>query len=148
MTDVVDILLLMGGEELQQVIHTLPNEPTNYDMHIQQFDQLIKASRNNTLELYKLLSMEWSRDAYFSDFEAQCRQQGQHCEFPISLNQVIVILTEVKARNAELRDEIIRKDGDLKLVREVTKAYEVAKEESVMIVTQIQHTTHRLRGKR
>ena len=92
--------------------------------------------------------MEWPRDAYFSDFEAQCRQQGQHYEFPISLNQVIVILTEVTARNAELRDEIIRKDGDLKLVREVTKAYEVAKEESVMIVTQIQRTTHRLRGKR
>ena len=133
MTDVLDILLLVGGEELQQVIETLPREPTNYDSHIQQFDQLIKASRNNTLELNKLFNMEWPRNAYFSDFEAQCRQQGKHCEFPINLNQVIIILTEVKARNAELRDQIIRKDGDLKLVTEVTKAYQVAKEESVIV---------------
>ena len=43
------------------------------------------------------------------------------------------MLTVVKARNAELRNEIIRKDGDLKSVREIAKAYTVAKEGSVMI---------------
>ena len=96
-------------------------------------DQHFKASRNNTPELYKLFSREWPWDAYFSDFEAQCRQKGQHRDFPLSLPQVILMLTVVKARNAELRNEIIRKDGDLKSVREIAKAYTVAKEGSVMI---------------
>ena len=93
----------MRGEELHQVIETLPEEPTNYDSHIQQLDQHFKASRNNTVELYKLFSIKCPRDAYFSDFEPQCRQQGQHCDFPIRLDQVIIMLTVVKALNAELR---------------------------------------------
>lgn len=44
-----------------------------------------------------------------------------HCEFPISLDQAIIMLTTVKTQNTELRNEIIRKKGDLKLVRETTK---------------------------
>ena len=54
--DKLDLLVLVGGEELQQVIETQPKEPTNYDSHIQQLDQHIKASTNNTLELYELFS--------------------------------------------------------------------------------------------
>ena len=45
----------------------------------------------------------------------------------------------VKACNAELRTEIICKDPHLKLVREIRTAYEVAKEESVMIDADTAH---------
>ena len=39
----------------------------------------------------------------------------------------------VKTSNAELRNELIRKKGDLKSVRETAKAFEIAKEENDMI---------------
>ena len=50
-TDKLDLLLLEGGEELQKLLQTLPETPTDYKSHIEMLDQHFKANRNNTLEL-------------------------------------------------------------------------------------------------
>ena len=42
-------------------------------------------------------------------------------------------MTVVKTSNVELRNEIIRKNGDLKSVRETAKAFEIASEGSKMM---------------
>ena len=126
--DKLDLLLLVGGEELQKLIQTLPEQPTDYKSHIEKLDQHFKANRNNTLELYKLFNTEWSPDMYFADFETKCREQALHCDFPITLDNAIIMLTVVKTGNNELRSEIIRKNGDLKSVRETAKSFEVASE--------------------
>jgi len=39
----------------------------------------------------------------------------------------------VKTRNGELRNKLIRKNGDLKSVREIAKAFEMAKQGSEMM---------------
>ena len=70
--DMLDLLLLVGGEELQKLIQTLPEQPTDYKSHIEKLDHHFKANRNNTLELYKLFNTEWSPDMYFADFETKC----------------------------------------------------------------------------
>ena len=114
--DKLDLLLLVGGEELQKVIQTLPEQPTDYKSHIEKLDHHFKANRNNTLELYKLFNTEWSPDMYFADFETKCREQALHCDFPITLDNAIIMLTVVKTDNNELRSEIIKKNGDLKSV--------------------------------
>ena len=35
--DTLDLFLLMGGEELQKLIETLPEQPTHYESHIISF---------------------------------------------------------------------------------------------------------------
>ena len=50
-TEKLDLLLLVGGEELQKILQTLPEQPTDYKSHIEMLDQHFKATRNNTLEL-------------------------------------------------------------------------------------------------
>ena len=50
-TDKLDLLLLVGGEELQKLLQTLPEQPTDYKSHIEMLDQHFKANCNNTLEL-------------------------------------------------------------------------------------------------
>jgi len=52
-TDNLDFLLLVGGEELQKLLQTMPEQPTNYKSHIEMLNQHFKANRNNTLELYE-----------------------------------------------------------------------------------------------
>lgn len=69
----------------------------------------------------------------FADFETKCREQGLHCEFPITIENTIIMLTVVKTRNGELRNKLIRNNGDLKLVREAAKAFEMAKQGSEMM---------------
>ena len=132
-TDKLDLLLLGGGEELQKLIQTMPKQPTDYKSHIEMLDQHFKANRNNTLELYKWFNTEWSPDMYFADFETKCREQALHCDFPITLDNAIIMMTVVKTSNVELRNEIIRKNGDLKSVRETVKAFEIASEGSQMM---------------
>ena len=66
--DKLDLLSLVGGEELQKLIQTLPEQPTDYNSQIEKLDQHFKATRNNTLELYKLFNTEWTPDMYFADF--------------------------------------------------------------------------------
>ena len=124
--DKLDLLLLVGGEELQKLTSTFPEQPMDYASHIEKLDQHFKANRNNTLDLYKLFNTEWTPDMYCADFETKCSEQVLHCDFPIILDNVIILLTVVKTGNSELRSEIIRKNGDLKSVRETTKSYEVA----------------------
>ena len=53
--------------------------------------------------------------------------------FPITLDNAIIMMTVVKISNVELRNEIIRKNGDLKSVRETVKAFEIASEGSKMM---------------
>ena len=90
------------------------------------------AHRNNILELFNI---EWPPGMYFSDFETTCRQQGLHCDFAITFEQAIVMMTAVKTSNQEIRNEVIRKNGDLKSVRKTAKAFEVPKEGIKMINT-------------
>jgi len=132
-TDKLDLLLLVGGEELQKLLQTLPEQPTYYKSHIDMLDQHFKANRNNSLELYKWFNTEWSPDMYFADFETKCREQALHCDFPITLDDAIIMMTVIKTSNVELWNEIIRKNGDLKSVRETVKAFEIASEGSQIV---------------
>ena len=50
-TDKLDLLLLVGREELQKLLQTMPEQPTDYKSHIEMLDQHFKANRNNTLRL-------------------------------------------------------------------------------------------------
>ena len=61
------------------------------------------------------------------DFETKCREQGLHCEFPITIENAIIML-----RNGELRNKLIRMNGDLKSVRETAKVFKMAKQGSEM----------------
>ena len=61
------------------------------------------------------------------DFETKCREQGLHCEFPITIENAIIML-----RNGELRNKLIRMNGDLKSVRETAKVVKMAKQGSEM----------------
>ena len=70
---------------------------------------------------------------YLADFKTKCREQVLHCDFPITLDNAIIMLTVVKTSNNELQSKIIRKNGDLKLVRETAKSFEVASEGSEMV---------------
>ena len=70
---------------------------------------------------------------YFDDFETKCREQVLHCDFPITLNNAIIMMTVFKTSKVELRNEIKRKNGDLKSVRETCKAFEIASEGSQMM---------------
>ena len=84
--------------------------------HIEKLNQHFEAYQNNTLELYKFLNIEWPPDLPFADFETKCRKQGLHHEFPITLDNAIIMLTVVKTSNSELHNELIRKNEDLKSV--------------------------------
>ena len=64
------------------------------------------------------------------DFETKCREQGLHCEFPITREKAIIML-----RNGELRNKLIRMNGDLKSVRETAKAFKMAKQGSEMMAS-------------
>ena len=134
--DKLDLLLLVGGEELQKLVETLPGTPTDYVSHVAMLDEHFKAYRNNTLELYKFFSTEWPADMLFTDFETKCREQGLLCNFPVTLDNAIVMMAVVKTQNGEFRNEVIRKNGDLKSVRELAKAYEIAKESREVINSQ------------
>lgn len=131
--DKLDLFLLVGGEELQKLIETLPEQLTNYESHIQEPNNYFKAYRNNTLELYKFFNIDWPSEVPFADFETKCREQGLHCEFPITIENAIIMLAVIKTKNGELRNELIRKNGDLKSVRETAKAFEMAKQGSEMM---------------
>lgn len=75
--DKLDLLLLVGGEEFQKLLQTLPKQPTDYQLHIEMLDQHFKANCNNTLELYKWFNAEWTPNTYFADFKTKCREQVQ-----------------------------------------------------------------------
>ena len=64
------------------------------------------------------------------DFETKCREQGLHCEFPITIENAIIML-----RNGELRNKLIRMNGDLKSVRETAKAFKMVKQGSEMMAS-------------
>ena len=70
---------------------------------------------------------------YFADFETKCKEQALQCDFPITLDNVIIMMTVVKTSNVKLRNEIIRKNRDLKSVRETVKAFETASEGNQMM---------------
>ena len=112
---------------------TLPEQPTDHKSHIEMLDQHFKVNPNNTLELYKWFNTEWSPEMYFADLETKCREQAFHCDFPITLDNAIIMMTVVKANNVELQNEIIRKNGDLKSMRETGEAFEIASEGSQMM---------------
>ena len=51
-------LRLLVGEELQKLLQTLPEQPTDYKSHIETLDQHFKANHYNTLELYNWFNTE------------------------------------------------------------------------------------------
>ena len=122
--DKLDLLLLVRGEEFRKLLQTLPEQPTDYKsyMYIEMLDQHFKVN-HNTLELYK-----WSPDMYFADFKMKSREQTLHCDFPITLDNAIIMMNVIKSSNVELWNEISTKNGDLKSVRETVKALEIASE--------------------
>ena len=132
-TDKLDLFLLVGGKELQKLIEMLLEQPTNSESHIQELNNHFEAHQNNTLELYKFFNNDWPTEVPFVDLETKCREQGLHCEFPITIENAIIMPAVVKMRNGELRNELIQKNGDLKSVRETAKAFEMAKQGSEMM---------------
>ena len=40
--DKLDLFLLVGGEELQKLIETLPEQPTNYESHFQELNNHLR----------------------------------------------------------------------------------------------------------
>ena len=60
--------------------------------------------------------------------ETKCRKQGLHCDFPIIIDNAIIMFAVVRTSNVELRNELIRKNGDLMKVRETARAFEIARE--------------------
>lgn len=67
--DKLDLLLLVGGEELQKTVETLAEQPTDYKSHFDKLDLHFKAHSNNTLKVYNFFNIEWLPGMYFSDFE-------------------------------------------------------------------------------
>ena len=67
---------------------------------------------------------------HFGDFEVKSREQALHCDFPITLDNAIIMMTVLKTSNVKL---FIRKNGDLKSVRKKVKAFEIASEGSQMM---------------
>ena len=132
---VLVLFLIVGGEELQKLIETLPEQPTDYKWHIQKLNNHFEAHRNDTLELYKFFNIDWPPKLPFVDFEKKCRKQELHCEFPISIEIGIIVLAVVKTRNGELCNELIRKNGDLEPVRETAKAFEIARRGNEMMTS-------------
>ena len=47
--DKLDLLLLVGGGKLQNLLQTLPEQSTDYKSHIEMLDQHFKSNRNYTL---------------------------------------------------------------------------------------------------
>ena len=102
----------MGGEELQKLIKMLPEQPINYELHIQELNNHFEAHRKNTSELYKFFNIDWPTEVLFADFETKCRE-GLHCEFPITTENAIIMQAVVHTKNGELHNELIRKNGEL-----------------------------------
>ena len=72
------------------------------------------------------------------DFETKCREQGLHCELPITRENAIIMLRngeKTRTRNGELRNKLIQMNGDLKSVRETAKALKMAKQGSEMMAS-------------
>lgn len=67
--DKLNLLLLVGGEELQKTVETLAEQPTDYKSHFDKLDLHFKAHSNNTLKVYNFFNIEWLPGMYFSDFE-------------------------------------------------------------------------------
>ena len=132
--DKLDLLLLVRGEEFRKLLQTLPEQPTDYKsyMYIEMLDQHFKVN-HNTLELYK-----WSPDMYFADFKMKSREQTLHCDFPITLDNAIIMMNVIKSSNVELWNEISTTNGDLKSVRETVKALEIASEGSQMMKSEVE----------
>ena len=129
-TDKLYLLLIVGGEEVQKLIKRLLEQPTKYKSHIQELNNHFEAHRNNTLELYKFFNIDWPTELPFVDFQTKWREQGLHCEFPITRENPIIMLRngeKTRTRNGELSNKLIRMNGDLKSVRETAKAFKMAK---------------------
>ena len=104
-TDKLDLLLLVGGEELQKLLQTLPKQLTDYKSHMEMLNQHFKANRNNTLELYKWFNTEWSPEMYFADFETKCSEQALYCDFAIKLDKAIIMI-EFQARGIQFSSSL------------------------------------------
>ena len=90
----------------------LPEQPINYELHIQELNNHFEAHRKNTSELYKFFNIDWPTEVLFADFETKCREQGLHCELPISTENAIMRAV-VNTKNGELHNDLIRKNGEL-----------------------------------
>ena len=63
-------------------------------------------------KLYKCLHTAWSPDMYFGDFDMHFREQEPHCNFPITHDNLIIMMSVIKTSNIKLQNEIIRKNEE------------------------------------
>lgn len=96
----IDLSEQDDGEDLQKIIETVPEQPMNYESQAQKLNNHVEAHRNITLGYYKLFNIKWPSDLPKADFEMNCREQGLHCEFPITIENTIIMLA-VKKRATE-----------------------------------------------
>ena len=82
--DKLDRLLLVGGEEVQKTMETLPEQATDFQSYMDRLDSDFQAHRNIILEVCKSFNVQWPPGMYFSDLETAWKQQGIHCDFPIN----------------------------------------------------------------
>ena len=136
-------LLLVGGEDLQKIIETVPEQPMNYKSQAQKLNNHVEAHRNITLEWYKLFNIKWPADLPQADFELNCREQrllncreqGLRCEFPVTIENTIIMLAVIKKGNRELQRELIWKTADLKSVCETARSVWRVKQGSEMMAS-------------
>ena len=112
------LFLLVGGEELQKLIKMLPEQPTNYELHIQELNNHFEAHRKNTSELCKFFNIDWPTELLFADFETKCREQGLHCKFPITTENAIIMRAVVNTQKWRATQRLDPKEWrtDMKMI--------------------------------
>ena len=112
------LFLLVGGEELQKLIKMLPEQPINYELHIQELNNHFEAHRKNTSELCKFFNIDWPTELLFVDFETKCREQGLHCKFPITTENAIIMRAVVNTQKWRATQRLDPKEWrtDMKMI--------------------------------
>ena len=60
---------------------------------------------------------------YFANFETKYRENALHCDFSITLDNAIIMMTVFKTSNVQLQNEIIRKKWRLKIGKRKRKGF-------------------------
>lgn len=102
----LDLLLLVGGEELQKLLETLPEQQRDYPK--KKLDQHLKANHKKDWSCTIGLTPNGHPTCTST---TKCREQALLCDLPITLDNAIMMMTVVKTNNVEVRNEIVRKMG-------------------------------------
>ena len=96
----------------------LPEQPINYELHIQELNNHFEAHRKNTSELCKFFNIDWPTELLFADFETKCREQGLHCKFPITTENAIIMRAVVNTQKWRATQRLDPKEWrtDMKMI--------------------------------